>query len=433
MRAALRSLLRPLVRQYYLPLLYALAYVWRRLLFRTTFIAITGSVGKTTTKECLAAILEAHFPTVKTRLNNNDRRGVPRSILAVRPWHRYAVLEVATDEAGLMRRHGRLVRPDVAVVLAVARTHTAAFPSIEHTAAEKREIILSLRPGGVAILNAEDPRVLAMASHAPCRVKTFGRAVGLDLWAEDVSSRWPSRLSLTAHAGSEAQRIETSLVGVHWVNSILAAVLTAQQCGVSLSDAARALASVPPFPGRMQPVRLPGGAVVLRDEYNSSPPTLEAALRAFESFEAKRRVLVISGFSDSPKNSRSRMKELGTIAARVAALAVFVNREHGRHAVKAAIAAGMAPDRALAFSELQDAARYLAATLEDGDLVLVKGRTTDHLSRLIYAQFGPIGCWKLRCRKTITCDFCEELRPSSRLPELAAGAGGTPVAPRLST
>lgn len=413
---------RHVVRKYRLPLLYALAHVWRRLLVRTTFIAITGSVGKTTAKECTAAILSMRAATAKTLLNHNDRYGVPRTILQVRPWHRFAVLEVATDEIGLMRRLGRLVRPHIAVVLTVERTHTAAFPSLEHTAAEKAHLLDHVSRRGVAILNADDSRVLGMAGRSRGGVKTFGRSATCDVRADDISSRWPSRLSLTAHAGAETRRIHTSLVGVHWVNSILAALAVGLHCGIGLDAAAAAVEQVRPFVGRMQPVRLPGGAIVIRDEYNSSPPTLGAALRAFETFEAKRRVLVTSGFSDSPQNSRRRMKELGTMAARIAGLAVFVNHEHGHHAVKAAIAAGMRADCAVSFADLQEAARYLASEVREGDLVLLKGRTTDHLSRVLLAQFGPIGCWTARCRKTITCDFCDELRPGFPMSALDAAA-----------
>ena len=395
----------------YLQILYLVAYVWRRLLFRTTFIAITGSLGKTTTKECIAAIFSAHFPTAKTLRNQNDRYGVPRTILRVRPWHRFAVVEVATNQPGLMRRSARLVRPHVAVVLTVARTHTKDFLSLDETAAEKAQILKALSPTGLAILNAEDPRVLKMADGCRCRVKTFGRSAELDLWADEVSSKWPARLSLRVHAGSEMQRIKTNLVGLHWVNSVLAALLTALSCGIPLKAAAEALEQVEPFPARMQPVLLPSGATIIRDEYNSSPPTLEAALRAFEKFEAVRRVLVISGFSDSPKNSRTRLRELGKRASEIADLAVFVNREHGQHAVKAAISSGMKPECVLNFTDLHEAASYLKSELRIGDLVLLKGRTTDHLPRIFFAQFGSIGCWKTNCSKTINCDFCDELRP----------------------
>jgi UDP-N-acetylmuramoyl-tripeptide--D-alanyl-D-alanine ligase len=392
--------------------LYALAYVWRRLLVRTTFVAVAGSVGKTTTKDCVAGILSARFRTAKTRYNQNDVYGVPRSILRVRPWHRVAVLEVATARPGSMRRLARLARPDVAIMLTVARTHTKFFPSLEATAAEKANLLKALPRRGLAILNADDPNVAGMAAGCRCRVTTFGRSPAAELWADQISSAWPSRLSLRVHTAAETQAVTTQLVGEHWVNSILAALLTAVSVGIDLRSAAEAIGRVEPFAGRMQPVVLPGGAVMIRDEYNASPPTLDAALRAFETFAAERRVLVTSGFSDSPENSRTRFRKLGEMARRVADMAVFISSEHAHEAVKAAVKAGMRPDRVRAFDDLRTAAEYLRTELRQGDLVLLKGRTTDHLSRLFFAQLGEIGCWKTRCQETIVCDVCDELRPA---------------------
>ena len=157
---------------------------------------------------------------------------------------------------------------------------------------------------------------------------------------------------------------------------------------------------------------------MIRDEYNCSPPTLAAAMGAFEQSSAARRILVMSGLSDSPKNSRARFRELGQRAARVADVAVFVSKHHGHHAVKAAIASGMKPECVLSLPGLYEAAEYLKSELRGGDVVLLKGRTTDHLSRVFFAQFGPIGCWKTECRKRIVCDFCEELQPAFDLHEV---------------
>jgi UDP-N-acetylmuramoyl-tripeptide--D-alanyl-D-alanine ligase len=215
----------------HLQLLYLLAFLWRRLLLRTTFIAITGSLGKTTTKECIAAIFSSHFPTAKTLRNQNDRYGVPRTILRVRPWQRFAVLEAATNQPGLMRRSARLVRPRIAVVLTIARTHTRDFSTLDETAAEKACILEALPLDGLAVLNADDVRVRRMGASCQCKVKLFGQSRGINLWADEVSSKWPARLSLRVHTGSETRTVKTMLVGAQWANSVLAALLTALSPG----------------------------------------------------------------------------------------------------------------------------------------------------------------------------------------------------------
>lgn len=407
------------LRQFsYRQLLYRSAYVWRRLLFRTTFIAITGSVGKTTTKECVAAILSAHFATAKTLNNQNDSRGVPRTILRVRPWHRFAVVEIGTGRPGMIRRSARLVRPHIAIVLTVARTHSHVFKSLEDTAAEKAQLIEALSPEGWAILNADDPSVRSMAYGRRCRVKTFGRREGLDLWADEISSKWPARLTVRVHAESEAQRVRTNLVGEHWTNSVLAALLTASACGISLRVAAAEIERVKPFTARMQPVRLPNGATIIRDEKGGSLDTLRAALQVLATAETLRRVVVASDIHDLRKKTHVRFRELGRMAAQAADLAVFIG-EHGGHAVKAAVASGMKPECALCFTDLHTVAFYLKSELRNGDLVLLRGRSTDHLSRIFFAQFGRIGCWKAECHKTIVCDLCEQLRPEFDLQRIA--------------
>jgi UDP-N-acetylmuramoyl-tripeptide--D-alanyl-D-alanine ligase len=391
--------------------------VWRRLLWRTTFIAVTGSVGKTTTKECLAAVFSASSPTAKSLYNQNDHYGVPRTILRVRPWHRFAIIEVGTDYPGLIKRSAQLLRPRVAIVLTVAGTHTDVFPTLDHIAAEKAQILGGLSAKGAAILNADDPRVRAMAAHRQCQVHLFGRSAGLALWADDISARWPARLRLRVHRGSETQWVHTRLVGGHWVPSVLATLLAAHVCGIALDKAIAALERVPPFMGRMQPVLLPNGATILRDEKDGSPDPFQAALQALAEAQAARRILVMSNLSFSHGKPRDRLRELGRVAAQVVDLAVFIG-QHGQHAVKAAVASGMRTDCVRHFPDLYQAAQYLKAELRRGDVALIKGRITDHLSRAVFAQFGAIGCWEPKCHKTIMCDVCAQLRPEFELQAL---------------
>jgi len=407
---------------------YAIAWLWRRLLVGTTFVAVTGSVGKTTTKECLAAALAVSGLTARTRGNANDAYGVPRTILRVRPWHRHAVVEVGTERPRMMRRAARVVRPHVAVVLCIDRAHTRTFGTLEAIAAEKADLVRALPRSGLAVLNADDPRVLAMAAVCRGRVVTFGLGPGADCRGDDVTAAWPERLALSVHAGGERVRVRTRLVGAHWARSVVAALAAARAAGVELGPAGEAVGRVLPFRARMQPVTLPSGATMLRDEIGNTGPTLDAALRVLETARAGRRVLVAGEFSDSPWRSQVRLRELGRAAARVADLALFVDPHHGRDAVRAAVGAGMRPGAALAFADVAQVADYLRSALRPGDLVLLKGRTTDHFSRVFFAQFGSIGCWTSACARTSLCDSCEELRPGFDLTVTTTG-GADGVAP----
>ena len=310
----------------------------------------------------------------------------------------------------MIQKSAGLVRPDVAIVLSVARTHTVNFRTLDNTAKEKAQLVKALTKRGLAILNAEDPRVQKMASDCACEVKMFGLSSQLPVWADGISSKWPERLTLRVHSGSESILIRTNFVGEHWVSPVLASIMTSQQFGISLKEAASVFAHLQPFAGRMQPVTTPVGATILRDEGNAAPDTLEAAINVLRESTARRKVLIFSDFSDSNERPRDRFRRLGHLASGIGDLAVFIG-EHGHYAVKAAILSGMSPDRVRNFPGLSAAAQYLRSELRDGDLVLIKGRISHHLSRVVFAQWGDIGCWKKDCNKRILCDTCDSLKP----------------------
>jgi UDP-N-acetylmuramoyl-tripeptide--D-alanyl-D-alanine ligase len=399
-------------------LLSAVAFVWRSLLVRTTVIAITGSVGKTTTKECLAAILAAHYPIEKTLANQGARWNVPKTLLRARPWHRFVVAEVGIDQVGFMWRSALILRPDIVIMLHVKRTHANAFQTIEITAAEKAQLLARLGRRGVAILNGDDPRVMAMAEGARFSVRTFGTSPAHDVWSSDATSSWPDRLEFTAHAGGETRRIRTRLVGTHWTPSVLAALAAATHCGLTLEQAAKPLLDVEPYPARMQPIELPSGAVLIRDEFNGSIESLGPAITVLDEARAARRWLVVSDFTDSPVNYRHRLRQLGEMAAASAEHCVFIGEksDYGR---RRAIEAGMPRENVHDFQLPEQAAAFLRGELRAGDLVLLRGRFGDHLSRIAFAQLGTVRCWRINCRKRGICDNCPELgfEPDGRASE----------------
>lgn len=391
-------------------LLYWTATVWRRLLRRTTFVAVTGTHGKTTTKEMLGTILAARGRTFRSAGNENTGLSLTRNVLRVRPWHRFAVLEVGIGAPGEMRRLARLVQPDVAVVLAVLRAHTRAFADADLQAREKAELLRALRRGGAAVLNAADPRVAAMAGVVQGAIVRFGTSPDLDVWAENVGACWPERLALDVRtADGESCRVVTRLVGPHWAGAAVAALAAGRRLGVPLPVAAVALEAMEPFPGRLQPVALPSGATVLRDDYDGSIDAWEAALGVLACARAPRRIAVVSDVSDfgnAPR--RKRLAHLGRAAARSAEVVVFVG-EHAAHGRRGALEANHDPACVHACGDLFEAARLLAGMLRPGDLVLVKGRFTDHLGRLPFAMIGSIRCTRSHCDKPLVCEDCAEL------------------------
>lgn len=388
----------------------ALSFLWRRLMFRTTFVAVTGSLGKTTTTRAVAKVLAAKYPTNIPLHGRNDRIGLAQWILRARWRHQFSVLEIGTKLPGALRRAAWQVRPDAVVVLNVARCHTDNYPTLHDIAAEKACLLRPLGPAGVAILNGDDPRVRAMAAGCRARVLTFGTSPDSDVWASDVSARWPSRLSFVAHHGSRSHPVETQFVGEHWVSAALAALAVGLAFGVDLAVAASALAAVEPCVGRLQPRTLPSGAAILRDDFLPSIDSCDRALHVMRTAHAPRRLLAISDISDSGLPAKERHERLGSAVAESVDFAVFYG-EHAETTAGAAVSAGMKPDCVRVFPTQKEAGLYFLSELREGDLLLLRCNLTGHAERIYWAQFGSVGCSKARCERLHLCDFCPELRP----------------------
>jgi len=399
--------LAPLVRRS-APLLFLLASLWRRVLFRTTFIAVTGSVGKTTTKEFLADILALKGRTFRSLGNQNGGFMVPLNILRVRPWHRFAVIEVAINRPGSMRPVAQVVRPDVALILGVVRTHTTEFQDLDQYADEKAVLLQWLAPGGLAILNGDDARVAKMGVKPEERVRWIGTSGDFNFWIDQISSRWPERLRFRIHWGNETCDIQTGQVGTHWASPLAAALAAAHSLGVPIPEAAQVVRQTSAYPARMEPVSLPSGAILIRDENNGSVDTLEASLRVLREAEATRTVLIITDFTDAGLTRKPRLRYLASAVSDWLDVLVLSGdyHEYGR---RKAMEAGMRPDQVHSFATLREAAGFVKQELRSGDLALLRGRGTDHVPRLFFAQLGTVTCWREDCRKRMLCDVCWEL------------------------
>jgi len=399
------------------------AMLWRRLLVGTKVIALTGSVGKTTTKELLAAMLGEIGPVVASVGTANTVRSVAYTILRARRRHRFLVVETGTDRPGWIRRAALVARPDIAIVLNVAGTHIRRFETLDDTAREKACLVKGMKRKGTAVLNGDDPRVAAMAGMSKGRVVYFGAGEECAVRAEDVSACWPERLSLTLCAGGVRQHVQTRLVGTHWVNGLLAAAAAALECGATLPQIAAGVARVEPTAGRLQPCVLPSGAVMLRDDFNGSLESYRAAFEVLRNARARRKILAITSVSDTHESWGARLKRIAGEASQAADELILIGKpDDVRKSVRAALDGGIRPECLHRCGGLAAAAEFLRSHLREGDLVLLRGTTTDHVTRIFHAQTRTVECWADHCGKTVLCDDCPQLF-GSKLPRDGASAG----------
>jgi UDP-N-acetylmuramyl pentapeptide synthase len=403
-REFLERRLKPLAKAAYQPLVRAAARVLRDRCGHVRYVGITGSAGKTTTKDLLRAALSAGGPTIANSNSNNQGYAIARTLLGLRRGTRFAVQELGASEPGGLRSLLAQLRPDVGVVLNVGLDHRKSFRDADSIAAEKRELIAALPPAGLAILNADDPRVAAMQDATRARVVRFGFTAEAQVRGRILNASWPDPLSLEVNVDGNTQFIRTRLQGAQQATCVLAAVATAWALGIPLRDIAARIGEVEPMRGRMSLDRLPGGISFLRDDWKAPAWSLPASLAILRDARATRRLVVLGTLSDYSGASRRAYKLAVKAAAAVADQVVLVG-ERADHAAR--LAAELAPATLLGFHTVKEAAAHLAAELRPGDLVLLKGSNqSDHLARIPLSLRMTVGCWRRRCGRQEFCDEC---------------------------
>ena len=350
-------------------------------------VGITGNVGKTTTKEATAAALGARFRVLRTAASFNNEIGVPLTFLRLEPSHEIAVIELGFYVPGEIADLCRLVRPRVGVITEIPAipVHFARTPSVEAIAAGKAELIESLPDEGVALLNADSPRVRALAPRTRARVVLFGEGEDAELRATDVRAEGLDGLRFTALYEGERVAVELPIPGRQLVPAALAALGAATALGVPLQEAAVALGTLEQPAHRME-VRRGENVTVIDDSYNASPAAVHAALAVLGSVKG-RRIAVIGDMLELGTFSADAHQQVGREAARTADVLIGIG-ELARTSVDAARAAGLA--EAYWASELADALMTLQRVQRPGDTILVKGSHSLALDRLADALVRPV-------------------------------------------
>ena len=353
-------------------------------------VGITGSSGKTTTKDLLAQVLDRHGPTVAPPGSFNNEIGLPLTVLRVQDGTRHLVVELGARGPGHIAALSAIAPPSIGVVLNVGSAHLGEFGSRAVVAAAKGELVEALGADGVAVLNADDPLVLAMAVRTAARVVTTGWDTDADVRAEDLSFTpvgYPRFRLIAAGAENGSEQVTLRVLGEHQVGNALAAAAAGLVLGMALPDVAAALSAAGPRSRwRMEVGQRPDGVTIVNDAYNANPESVRAALKTLVTMAGGRRTWAVLG----------EMRELGADAV----------REHdaiGRLAVRldvsrlVAVGAGTEPlhlgavmegswgEESVHVPDLDTALALLRAQLRPGDIVLVKASRAGGLERLAQA------------------------------------------------
>jgi len=346
---------------------------WARRQWSRPIVAVTGSAGKTGTKDIIAALLSLRFRVGKTSGNFNNHIGLPLSILRLPEDSQVAVLEMGMNHAGEIRQLVSIAEPQHGVVTNVGYAHVENFTSIEGVGAAKRELIEGLPAEGVAVLNADDPRVAEFATSHAGRSLTYGFSPSAEIRALDAEIA-------ADHAAFSVQgvRFHSSLSGRHNVSNILAGVAVAGLFDIGPEELVEAVAGL--APGKMRGERnVWRGAIVLNDSYNSNPEAARSMLDVLRTEPAERRIAVLGEMRELGHMSEQLHRELGEYAVHAGIDVVVGIHGAARLLVESALLAGVKADAAYFFDEPEPAGDFLKAFLKTGDAILFKGSRGTHV------------------------------------------------------
>ena len=350
-----------------------------RRLWGKPLLAVTGSAGKTTTKEILAHVLSTRFRVMKSTGNLNNHIGLPLQLLKLEPEHDLAVVEMGMNHAGEIRALGTLAHHDLAVVTCVAPVHLEFFGSLADIARAKYEMIETLHPGGVAVLNADDDYVSQFGRDFKGKVVTFGIYRAADVAAQNIRLNGVSGSQFELVAGSVREAATLPLVGEHNIYNALAATAAAMERGVPPSEAVAALATVAAGDKRGQVLSF-AGATIINDSYNSNPNALKAMINALASMKAERRILVAGEMLELGPTADALHRECGRYAADKKIDVVIGVHGLAQRLAEAACGAGIQSQ----FLETpEQAGEWLARQLRPGDAVLLKASRGVKLERAL--------------------------------------------------
>jgi UDP-N-acetylmuramoyl-tripeptide--D-alanyl-D-alanine ligase len=337
---------------------------------------VTGSVGKTTTKEILAALLGAKLRVLKSEGNLNNTYGLPLTLFRLEETHDAAVLEMGMSRRYELQELAAIARPDVGVVTRVSPAHLEFFASVDEIALAKRELIEGLNGHeSTAVLNADDPRVAAFGAFAPGRVLTYGIEKQAFFMAQEIEDRGALGSAFDYVSPEGRVRLELNVPGRHAIANALAALAAASVWGIGAAEAQSVFLSLRAPAMRGELLRFSNGAALINDSYNSSPAALQAMtelLAATPNF--RRRILAAGEMRELGTSSPELHREAGQFAAKTGKIDWVIGvAGNAAQIVEGAVAGGLPGARAKFFATPQEAAEFLAGFIVPGDLLLVKG------------------------------------------------------------
>ncbi len=360
------------------------AKAWREQ-FPIRVIGITGSVGKTSTKELVYSVLSRRYPTLKSAGNQNNEIGLPLTLLKLQRHHQRAVLEMGMYTTGEISRLCDLAQPEIGVLTIVGPVHLERAGSMDAIVAAKQELVEALPEYGTAVLNKDDERVMGMAAHTKASIFTYGLDSSADLWADNIRSMGLEGIGFTLHYGREAMNVQVPLLGRHSVHTALRAAAVGLVDGMSWPEIVAGLSETK---AQLRLVAVPGpkDSIIIDDTYNSSPDSVLAACNLLKDLDG-RHVVVLGDMLELGHMAEASHRLVGRRAVEVADILVTIG-QLGRIIGEEALTVGMPVDRVTMVDDAVTAVSLLEEIIQEKDVVLIKGSLGMRMDRIVAALGG---------------------------------------------
>jgi len=359
-----------------------IAAFWRQK-FKIPCVGITGSNGKTTTKEMIAAALASLGPVLKTSGNFNNLIGLPLTVFEWSAKDKVAILEMGMNAVGEIEKLTKIADPDVGLITNVSPAHLELLHNIENVAKAKGELFENMRDDGVIVVNLEDPWVKKLSKHYCGKKYTFGMQNEADVRFGRLESKGLESTDMTFYIKEKEYQMHLKVAGTHNVMNALAAIAVAQVLGVPAEDAIKGMERFEPLSMRMEKVQLAKGIQLINDSYNANPLSVKEALRIISGAKkAGRFVAVLGDMLELGESAARYHRDIGRTAANYKVDKIFAYGPHAKHVLEGANTGGMNSGRIETFSDMKELKNAVINFVSTGDIVLVKGSRGMQMERV---------------------------------------------------
>ncbi len=356
----------------------------RRRKYRTPVVALTGSNGKTTTKEMISACLETTFPILKTKENLNNLIGLPLTLLNLTEKERVVILEMGMNVPGEIRRLTEIAEPDVGLITNIQIVHLEGMGSLERVKEEKGELFRRMRRDGTILVNQNDPHVIDLASEFSGQKITYGIEKSADVMAKEIQLRGVEGTSFKLILEGEESEVILPLLGRHFVPDALCAIAVASLFGIELEKSKEALEHFQPFQMRMEIIYLEGGKILINDAYNANPRSMELALETLAEVKGKGKAIAVLGdMMELGDFTEEAHRQIGEKVKELSIDLLIAMGEKAPLVVESAIRHGYETKRTRVVESHSEATSILKEVVKEGDWILVKGSRRMAMEKIV--------------------------------------------------